>query len=442
MRNIARIILAVMLAGSLGLATAGAAAAQGSVTVSEFRAPVTSSGATGPYGITRGPDGNLWFTGWNNSTIGRITPSGVVKTFRLPSGGSPFGIASGPDGNLWFTESTGNKIGRITPTGKITEFPIPTASSDPTGITLGSDGNLWFTEELGNQIGRITPAGVITEFPLPTGSTGPFNITSDAAGNLWFTLGGNSQIGRITTSGTITEFQIPNVGGNYGPFGPEAIGIAGTADGNVWFTEFYGSYVGEINPQGVITQSPLPSTLSGPNDIAAGPDGNLYFTTNNTTNRHSRIGQITASGLNDIIVPVNGGEEIGITSGPDGNVWFGHYGANRVGRVNLTATAATSVALATSANPATEGQPVTYTATVSGLSGTLPPSGETVTFYDSGTPITGCTGVELTTTAPYTAACTVTYTNTKTHTIAAGYNGDSTYVASSNYPLLHEKVQS
>ena len=27
----------------------------------------------------------------------------------------PFGITAGPDGNLWFTETLGNSIGRITP---------------------------------------------------------------------------------------------------------------------------------------------------------------------------------------------------------------------------------------------------------------------------------------------------------------------------------------
>ena len=39
------------------------------------------------------------------------------------------GITTGPDGNLWFTEFGAGKIGRITPSGSITEFPIPTAGS-------------------------------------------------------------------------------------------------------------------------------------------------------------------------------------------------------------------------------------------------------------------------------------------------------------------------
>jgi virginiamycin B lyase len=74
----------------------------------------TSSGA-GPYSITAGPDGNLWFTEQVNQ-IGRITTSGVVTEFQIPSDScTPNAITTGPDGNLWFTEvSTGcNKVAKL-----------------------------------------------------------------------------------------------------------------------------------------------------------------------------------------------------------------------------------------------------------------------------------------------------------------------------------------
>jgi virginiamycin B lyase len=58
---------------------------------------------------------------------------------------------------LWFTEFIGNKIGRITPTGIVTEYTIPTAQSQPSGIASGPDGNIWFTETASNKIGRIVP---------------------------------------------------------------------------------------------------------------------------------------------------------------------------------------------------------------------------------------------------------------------------------------------
>ena len=123
--------------------------------------------------------------------------SGKIREFAVPTAFSaPFGITAGPDGNLWFTEFNGNKIGRITTAGVVTEFAVPTADSGPVGITAGPDGNLWFTEER-NNIGRITTAGAITEFAVPTANSEPFGITAGPDGNLWFTEEGGNNIGQL-----------------------------------------------------------------------------------------------------------------------------------------------------------------------------------------------------------------------------------------------------
>ena len=163
-------------------------------------------------GITAGRDGNVWFTEESGNKIGRITRTGTVTEFAVPTSGSaPESITAGPDGNLWFTELSGNKIGRITPAGAITEFLVPTTSSAPMGITAGSDGNLWFTEDSANQIGQITPAGVVTEFPLPTVSSNPlFGITAGPDRNLWFAEEGGNTIGRLAFAGT-SEPPVPTV---------------------------------------------------------------------------------------------------------------------------------------------------------------------------------------------------------------------------------------
>jgi virginiamycin B lyase len=95
------------------------------------------------------------------NAIGRITPAGVLTQFRLGHCGgygdcAPYGITAGPDGNLWFTVRLGNFIGRITPSGTITAFAIPTANSRSEGITVGPDGNVWFAEERVSKVGRIS----------------------------------------------------------------------------------------------------------------------------------------------------------------------------------------------------------------------------------------------------------------------------------------------
>ena len=39
-----------------------------------------------------------------------------------------------------------------------------------------------------------------------------------------------------------------------------------------------GNKIGQITTAGVITEFPIPTASSGPYGIAAGPDGNLWFT--------------------------------------------------------------------------------------------------------------------------------------------------------------------
>src|SRR6478736_5386105 len=86
-----------------------------SVRAQTFNEYPTPTNASFPWGITLGPDGNLWFTENHASKIGRITPAGAISEFNLPTGGGdPYDIVTGPDGALWFTERSANKIGRIT----------------------------------------------------------------------------------------------------------------------------------------------------------------------------------------------------------------------------------------------------------------------------------------------------------------------------------------
>lgn len=274
----------------------------------EFSIPTTSSDSLG---ITSGTDGNLWFTEYHGSKIGRITSAGVITEFPIPSSGNgPVRITSGPDGNLWFggghittsgvlTYTGANYINDITsgPDGNLwvtysnsvvrssasdgtsTNFAIPTTGSNPIGITAGPDGNLWFTELYGNKIGKITPTGTITEFTVPTANSYPQYIATGPDGNLWFTEYTGNKIGRITTAGVITEFPLPMVGSS-----PSSI-VAGP-DGNIWFTEYSGSKIGMITPAGVITEFNVPS--SGPRGITAGPDGNIWFVENDS----NKIGKI------------------------------------------------------------------------------------------------------------------------------------------------------
>jgi virginiamycin B lyase len=90
---------------------------------------------SGPAPITAGPrntdPNSLWFGEAFSNKIGRMDPTtGFVTneyTIPTPNSGPNNGITAGPLNNdLWFTEYVGKNIGRITTTGIITEFRIPT----------------------------------------------------------------------------------------------------------------------------------------------------------------------------------------------------------------------------------------------------------------------------------------------------------------------------
>jgi streptogramin lyase len=128
----------------------------------------------------------------------------------------------------------------------------------------------------------------------------------------------------------IVEFPIPTPN--------QARAIAAGPDGNLWFTEF--SYdsggtvatagIGRITPDGVITEFPIPAASVNGHGITAGPDGNIWF----SEFEANRIGRMTTAGvLTEFAIPTAGSLPQGITAGPDGNLWFVEQTGNKIGRI-------------------------------------------------------------------------------------------------------------
>lgn len=298
--------------------------------------------------IAAGPDGNLWFFQQNGSGgegVGKISTSGIVTRFPLsvPPYRNPQSITAGPDGNVWFTETANSSVAKITPSGAVTEYPLPTTGSAPWGITTGPDGNLWFCEpDLAinggfpnggyGGIGKITPNGVATDYPFPIPAGTPPNsfartptfITAGPDGNLWFTESANNDVGKITTSGVITIYPLPSAGAI-------PAGITAGPDGNVWFVESGLSGIAKITPSGVITE--LPAIISHPGDleqIVVGSDGNFWV----SDVRNGLIFRITPSGIGTgFPTPTQPSSPVGMAAGPDGNIWFTEADRSQIGRL-------------------------------------------------------------------------------------------------------------
>ncbi|MBX3171115.1 MAG: hypothetical protein KF760_27150 [Candidatus Eremiobacteraeota bacterium] len=227
-----------------------------------------------PTRMCLGPDGNLWFCERQENKVGRVTPSGVVTEFSIPTSDSqPIDICVGPDGALWFTESGAAKLGRITTSGTLREMPT---NPDPTGIAAGPDGNLWVTHGFpsSNSVSHVAPDGSNqVTLPFPIANSGPGYICLGPDGNMWVTE--LQRIARVTPTGNITEFSWTSGRFIY----PSDITVG--ADGNLWIADFEGRMV-RMTPQGVFSDFAVyPAGEEPPawiTRVAAGPDGNIWFT--------------------------------------------------------------------------------------------------------------------------------------------------------------------
>ncbi|HEX3910320.1 MAG TPA: hypothetical protein VHW67_06420 [Solirubrobacteraceae bacterium] len=288
--------------------------------ISEYALPTGSH----PFGITAGPDGNVWFTDTATGKAGKITSAGTVTEYAAEKD-EPEGITTGPDGNLWFVEHSIRHVNHMTTAGALTVYTLTHTSTYNVGIAAGFDGNMWFTEASAGYIGKISTSDeVLGEYALPAGSE-PENIVSGPDKNLWFTEYATSKIGKITTAGVITEYSLPA--------GSHPYGITSGPDGNLWFTDYGTNKIGKITTTGAITEYSLPSG-SSPRGIAAGPEGNLWIAEYGT----SKIARVTTSGsVTEFALPA-GSQPYSITAGADKNIWFTEYGTNRIGKIGSTSS--------------------------------------------------------------------------------------------------------
>ena len=86
-------------------------------------------------------------------------------------------------------------------------------------------------------------------------------------------------------------------------------------------------------PTGLSSQ--ILASDSSPIGITAGPDGNLWF----TEFTGNKVGKITPAGaITEFPIPTASSFPYGITAGPDGNLWFVEDGGNKIGRITPAGT--------------------------------------------------------------------------------------------------------
>jgi virginiamycin B lyase len=284
-------------------------------------------------------NGYLWYGNDTANAIVHSTTAGVTKTCPAikTAAVSPFGIVLGPDKRMWFTEFNGGNIGAVTKSCVVKEYPLPIgAPADAIDIVVGSDNNLWFTTDF-NGIGTSTTAGVVSFHNLPDNASQPTSITLGSDGNVWFLeangpcfQGQNyTSIGNVTPAGVVTEYNVKLHGNGFG--------IAGGPDGRIWFADPGGcdgftSRIGAIKTNGTGLHYYTKNLPPLVDTIINGGDGNLYFGTFS-----SQIGRITTSGVATTwnLPSSPAFAVLGMTIGPDSNIWFADNSGDNIGAVYI-----------------------------------------------------------------------------------------------------------
>lgn len=205
-------------------------------------------------------------------------------------------------------------------TGRSAATPtVASVLSNPHDIATGSDGALWVTDERG--LVRVTTSGKMTRALDVQG--GAWRIVEGPDRALWFTAPRAMRIGRLVPGGQPTYYGL----------GRTPDDVAAGPDGNVWFTADESGpdergRVGRITPAGAVTEfGDGLRAQSVPGDVTAGPDGNVWF-----TDRFGRIGRVTPSGaIREFELPDTNDTPTGIVAGRDGRLWFGL--TDRVGNI-------------------------------------------------------------------------------------------------------------
>jgi len=198
--------------------------------------------------------------------------------------------------------------------GRVHMIALPDPTIAAGGVTRGPGYSMWFTD--GGAILRISHAGRLAVHPLHDGWDADPSIVMGPDGALWFpeynvTGAPVGAIGRMSPGGDLADFPLPGK--------VFAHQIAAGPDGNLWFTAS-GGRIGRISTVGSLVLFDLP-----PREyaiaITGGPDGNVWF----TEGRPDRIGTITPAGVvTEFGVPHACCSDYfeSITAGADGNVWF------------------------------------------------------------------------------------------------------------------------
>ncbi len=119
--------------------------------------------------VLHGDDTALWYASNDYGKVVKIAPNGTPSFYQVPGNGDAYlyGGFKGADGNRWFIAEGSNAddaLLRVTDSGVITSFALPSGSSvTPSSIGADNLGNIWFGSGGKQKISKVTLYGAPDE---------------------------------------------------------------------------------------------------------------------------------------------------------------------------------------------------------------------------------------------------------------------------------------
>ena len=383
-------VLSQAVSGNQDVATTTTLVASGSPSIvnQPFTLTAVVTAASGSI-----PNGEI-VTFYNGSnTLGTAETADGIAVFTTVSRAAANSITAAYSGDRTYRSSTSrplNQPAKLSPT-------TTTLSSSLNPSTYGQ--SVTFTVAVAPQSGTGTPTGTVT---LKNGSRVIASITLNS--------GGGSYATATLAAG--------------------ALSITATYSGDANFATSSATLAQTVEVAGTTTTlstKPNPSSLNQTVTLTAvvasqyggRASGNVTFTQGATVlgNASPVLGKATinyafpAVGTFPVVATYTGDVS---DSGSVSNTWNQTVGA-----------ISTTTVVTSSGSPANAGQTITFTATVTPLSGSIP-DGETVTFYD------GAASIGTGTTKGGAAILATSTLAVGTHSITATYAGDATYQTSTS----------
>ncbi|MBI3455196.1 MAG: SMP-30/gluconolactonase/LRE family protein [Candidatus Rokubacteria bacterium] len=151
-------------------------------------------------------------------------------------------------------------------------YALPAGGGYPHDVAVGADGIAWYTAQRSGQLGRLDPAtGKVDLIPLGAGAA-PHGVIIGPDGAPWITEGGTSAIVRVDPqTRAVKRWPLPEARGYV-----NLNTLSFDQRGRIWFTGQSGVY-GRLDPKTGEMQVWDAPRGRGPYGITTTPDGAVYY---------------------------------------------------------------------------------------------------------------------------------------------------------------------